>query len=70
MKSPTAILTEYVLEKLPAEPVHKRIQLTRALASVENDKKKSAALNSIAADLARIERRQRKLTFNFKERNA
>lgn len=70
MKSAVALVTDYVLEKLPAEPVPRRITITRALASLESDAAAQAALNSIANDLERIERRQRKLLLHFKRRSA
>lgn len=70
MKSAVSLVTDYVLEKLPAEPVHRRITITRALATLESDQVAQAALHGIANDLERVERRQRKLTLHFKRRGA
>lgn len=66
MNKPAAIIVSFVLDRLPQVPVSQRIELTRALASVEPDEARSKELLSIASGLERIERRQRKLTLRFK----
>jgi hypothetical protein len=66
MPSPSAIITAFVLENLPAQTVARRVELTRAAAALVSDEKHRRDLTSIANGLERIERRQRKLTLRFK----
>ncbi len=58
-----ATIADYVQEKLPGEPVRRRIKLTRALAALETDRTQASELEAIADDLERAEKRQQRLKF-------
>lgn len=70
MPKESAIITEFVLDRLADEPIARRIQLTRALANITGDSSERAELVEIANALEHADRRQRKLTLRFKERRA
>lgn len=64
--NPSTIITAFVLENLPAQPVARRIELTRAAAALVATEQDRRDLTAIANGLERLERRQRKLTLRFK----
>lgn len=68
MPNDSAIITEFVLERLETESISRCIQLTRAFARIAGDNKQRAELAGIAKDLDRAKRRLRKLTIRLKER--
>jgi hypothetical protein len=68
--NPTAIITEFVLEKLPLEPIARRVQVTRALAEVSGNLKERNNLLSLANLLEDVERNHLQLALDFKRRHS
>lgn len=65
MLKPSTVLTGYILERLPSEPIARRIELTRALALI-SPTREQVELNKMADELENIERRHQQLLLNFK----
>ena len=68
-KPASSVLAEFVMERLPEEPMAKRIQLTRALAVLTSDRDEQHALTVMADELEDIQRRHHQLLLNFRLRN-
>ena len=70
MPNDAQILAEFVLEKLPQEPLIRRVAITRALAGVTANGRIRADLLSMANMLEDIEHDHRQLVLKFKQRQA
>jgi hypothetical protein len=67
--NPSTVISEFVLAKLPQEPVHRRIEITRALAAISGCTKQRADLLSVANLLEDVERNHHQLWLEFKRRH-
>ena len=68
MPDASSIITSFVLENLHAQPVSRRVEITRAAASIVPDEGDRRSLLQIASALERTERQQRKLMLRIKRR--
>ena len=68
MPKPYEVILGFTLDKLPLEPVQRRIEIVRALAAVAPTNRDRANLLSLAELLENTERRHRQFVLDFQRR--
>lgn len=69
-ETPLTNVIAFALEKLPAEPVARRVALYRDIAKICGSEDAARTLNGIAADLVEIERKYAQLRLDLGEDDA
>lgn len=66
MLKPATVLADFVLERIDAEPLGRRVTITRALAAVTVNQAQRAELLAMANELEAIQHRHNQLLLNFR----
>lgn len=66
-KQPATVITEFVLDRLPSEPMQKRAEVYRALSTIVAPAEQKS-LTALADECEAIERHHQQLALDFQRR--